>query len=122
MGQRLVPVGDAAVVVGAVVGVAVLDGDAQALREENRVHDVVAVDGDPLVVAVVRTAVVGDAVVEEGVVRLAPPRLVVPVLAARAVEVRRPLLAVDHDGRAIVAQTSICAHNPVGLENKTRPV
>jgi hypothetical protein len=59
--------------------VAVLDADADALLEEDRVGDVVAVDGDALVVGVVEAVVVGDAVVGECVARLAAPGLV-PVL------------------------------------------
>src|SRR5207253_8850905 len=43
-----------------------------------------------------RTAVVGDTIVREGIVGLAAPGLVVPVLAAGAVHVGRPLPAVDH--------------------------
>ncbi len=96
MGQVLVPIGDAGVVVVPVVCVTVLDAHPEALVEEDRIGDVVAVDGDPLVVGVVPAVVVGDAVEGEGIVRLAPPRLVEPVLAAGAVQVGRPLLAVDH--------------------------
>src|SRR5438876_538265 len=69
--QRLVPVGGAAVVVAPVVGMPVLDADAQAFMEDDRVGDVVAVDGDPLVEAVrMPRLLIGDAIVDEGVLRL----------------------------------------------------
>ena len=88
-----VPVRHAARLVPEVVAVPVLDRDLDFTGEPDRVLEVKVITGLKAAGVVL---VDGRAVVHERV-RLHAPRLVEAVLGARAMEVRRPLVAVDPD-------------------------
>ncbi len=76
---------------------AVLDAHPDRLLEDHRIGEVVAVDGDPLVVAHVRAGMVAHPAVGKGVLDLHAPGVREVILTPGAVHIGRPLLAVDHD-------------------------